>query len=215
MTRSTAKRSKFYARTTQSYPVYKTVQSYVPKAYSKELKYDSNNLTITNLLNTGHVVNLLSIANGAGPSERIGQSINLHSFRAKFRITAANNNSGNCISVSIVYDKQTNGALPAITDIFNTTDPVSLPNQSNLGRFSVLWQKTFNQAQSAAGGVDSSWNGTAPHDIRVNLLGKRSQFIGTSSSIVDIDSGSLLMVVSVSNTDVSGISANEMIKYYE
>lgn len=213
--KSTPKRTKFYARTQHTFPVYRTVQSYVPKRYSKELKYDSGTVSLANISTTGHITNLLSIANGTGPQDRIGQNINLHSFRAKFRFTTAANNSGNCITVSYVYDRQTNGALPNITDIFNSADPIAVPNQTNVARFTILWQKTIQTQQSNAGTVDNFFNGVAPCDVSFSLLGKKTQFLGTGATITGIDSGSLLQVVTCTNNNVNGMETSELIKFYE
>ncbi len=196
-------------------PVYSSRQYIRPYSLMKELKYDQNSLTIANLPTTGTITNLLTVANGTGPSERIGQSINLAWFKAKMRFVTAANNSGNVITVSFVYDRQTNGGLPAITDIFASTAPESLPNPANQTRFDILWQKTVQTAQSAAGGVDTGFNPQAPTDVYFSFRRRKTQYIGTGSAITDVDSGSFFLVITVSNNNVNGISMSECIKYYE
>jgi hypothetical protein len=196
-------------------PVYRSRQFIRPYSITRELKYDQNTVFIANISTTGHIVNLLTVANGTGPNERIGQSINLAWFKAKIRFGTAANNSGNVLTISFVYDRQTNGALPAITDVFTTTDPIALPNPTNTSRFDILWQKTVQTAQSAAGGVDTGFNAAAPFDVYFPFRGRKAQYLGTTNAITDIDSGSFFMIITCSNNNVNSCYGSECIKYYE
>jgi hypothetical protein len=196
-------------------PVYRSRQFVRPYSIVRELKYDQNTVNIANISTTGHIVNLLTVANGTGPNERIGQSINLAWFKAKIRFGTAANNSGNVLTVSFIYDRQTNGALPNISDVFTSTDPIALPNPTNTTRFDILWQKTVQTAQSAFGGVDTGFNPAAPFEVYFPFRGRKTQYLSTTSAITDIDSGSFFMIVTCSNNNVNSFYGSECIKYYE
>lgn len=196
-------------------PVYRSNQFIRPYSILKELKYDSGSVSLANISTTGHIVNILSVANGTGPSDRIGQSINLAWFKAKYYFGTAANNSNNVITVSFVYDRQTNGALPAISDVLGGTDPAALPNQSNLNRFDILWQKTHSVANSAAGGVDMAYNPNAPTTVYFPLKGRMTNYLGTGNTIASIDSGSFFVMVTCTNNNVNSFTMKELVKYYE
>lgn len=68
---------------------------------------------------------------GTGAEERIGRQIVIKTIRVRYQANGANR-------FVLVYDAQSNGAAPAITDIFQTNTFGSEINWSNRDRFSFI-----------------------------------------------------------------------------
>jgi len=79
------------------------------------------------------------IAQGTTASTRIGRRLKMTSMFLRWYVTLAPTTTGATpVRLIIVYDAQSNGAAPAITDIL-LTDEISSPNNlSNSRRFKVL-----------------------------------------------------------------------------
>lgn len=121
-------------------------QSNIPKTEIKSLDLAANNYTLTNV---PVVTPLNLIRAGSSYFNRIGRKINMKSIALKgfiLNINGIANDDIDQIRVSIVYDRQTNGALPIYADIFqdtdqagtNTTNVTSNINLNNRDRFVIL-----------------------------------------------------------------------------
>lgn len=89
------------------------------------------------------------IQQGATVAQRIGNKVVLKSIHvtAHFNVLAVANSG--TIRVMVVYDKQTNGAFPALTDIIlaqpaGAASPLSGINIANKSRFQMIRDKYFN-----------------------------------------------------------------------
>jgi len=177
---SAPKRIKLFNRSVASYPVYKAVGTTTLKKGQIELKYDVGSIAASSVPSAGTVTNLTTIANGTDDFQRIGKMINYKGFKGKMNLSPVANHNGAITTVSIVYDKAPNGAIPGFTTIFDTAGPLALPNQDYIGRFEVLWQKTFSTTANDA--LAYVYN-PAPHaDIKVALGNKKCQFSGTGNT---------------------------------
>jgi hypothetical protein len=99
------------------------------------------------------IIPLNLIAAGSSFFNRIGRRIELRSIDICFQIQNISGVSrlvpADLLRIMVVYDRQTNGALPSISDIIqdtdsnanNLTNSMSGPNLNNRDRFMVLFDK--------------------------------------------------------------------------
>lgn len=79
------------------------------------------------------------IAQGTTPSTRIGRRLKMTSLFLRWYVTLAPTTTGATpVRLIIVYDSQSNGAAPGITDILLTDEITSPNNLSNSRRFKIL-----------------------------------------------------------------------------
>lgn len=92
----------------------------------------------------------------------------------------------------LVYDKQPNGAAPAVTDILAGTGNPDCPyNMNNSGRFDILWDKCWGLPY-----VPAATTAMVKFPILKEIIPvKRStQYSGTGSTIANIATGSLYLI---------------------
>lgn len=188
-----------------------TTQKMVPARYAippkkVELKYDDG---ITNNLipSGGLVVLMTTIANGTGPSERIGRHIAYSDLTMNYEVGSVAT-AGSHWRASLIFDKQTNAATPAITDIFNGVDSYSLMNPDNRSRFTLLSQTKGFFARNVAAGYAESRNTFG--SFSVSLKGKKCEFLGSTAAIADIDSGAIFLVL-----QVDSVGSNNIVTFNE
>lgn len=110
-------------------------------AMSPELKYVDT--AISQVCDTTGAITLLNtVPQGAGESARIGRKINIRSIECHLRTGAEATTVVNQFRWMLVYDRQPNKALAAITDVLNSVDPNALKNDQNRERFLVIKDKT-------------------------------------------------------------------------
>lgn len=142
---------------------------------------------------TGSIALIPVVAQGAGESQRIGRKINLMSVQMH----------GYCLSdtatvtargrVMIVYDRQPNAALAAITDVLDTISSQSFLNDQNKNRFRVL----YNRHYAFSGNITTPATGKeikiVDEFIKLRKLETTYGVVGTGA-IGDIKTGALLLV---------------------
>lgn len=91
------------------------------------------------------------ITQGTDYNQRIGRVVNLQSLEinATVDLDVADSFTGNVKTrLLLVYDKQTNGAIPTWNSIMETTGGVhALKRVTNENRFIILRDKLFTQSQ--------------------------------------------------------------------
>ena len=135
----------------------------------------------SNNYGTTPAITLLNgIATGTGINGRIGSKVNLTSIQV--RVTVSNpistsdisggpyTSSGQTVRMLIVADLQSNGALPAASDILQVdqnaaVSVVSPMNLANRDRFRVIKDKIFNLGPIAYDNADVEFSGTGPQII--------------------------------------------------
>lgn len=96
-----------------------------------------------------------NIAQGTTQSTRIGRKINVKSIQIK-GVTAPsvlNTTTQNVCVIYLIWDKQCNGAYPAVTDIFDSASsfPVARINMANSERFVILKKFYLNPTLAGQG----------------------------------------------------------------
>lgn len=142
---------------------------------------------------------LLVIAQGSDNTERIGRKITLNKIQYTLSVSASaanlanaalvQNGALNC-RVSLVYDKQPNGASATYNFVYlvnATNSPYTARNLNYIDRFDVL--ATDNIQINAAGP-------TAQQIQRYIKCSLETRYDGTGSGIGNIESGNLLLMFS-------------------
>jgi len=172
---------------------------------------------------TGNVVCVNLIQVGSSMFNRIGRKVEMRSIRLTGKVnTAAVTRatlSPDHARIMIIYDRQTNGANPAITDFLqdtdqagtNTTDSFSGLNMNNRERFVTILDKKFilPQATATAGVLTNVFPNDINIPVRVDefrkLRGLTTHFRADSNPAVigDIATGGLF-IISLSEEQASG-----------
>jgi hypothetical protein len=131
----------------------------------------------------------LSITQGTGDANRIGNVIHLKRYRARGYITGSTAATG-ALRLLFVRDKQPNGALPAVTDVLQSASWYSLPNASTVvgyggARFVILSDRVFNEFQQFTGtSCLLPWSLDVKTDFNVT-------YSGNAGTIADIQTNNL------------------------
>jgi len=148
--------------------------------------------------NTTGVLTLLNgVATGTDFTNRIGRKIRLKSIYIRGYCQPEDQTTGNNLArMIVVYDMQSNGAAPTVTDILKSATSVAQLNLDNRDRFKVLIDK-----QLAMGQFDSTTagatNAAAPtiHQIKkYKKLNLEVLFNGTAATVGSIATGSIYML---------------------
>lgn len=134
---------------------------------------------------TGGVVALHGCSEGSTSFERNGLSIRTKSIamHLKFIINAAST-TPQTVRIFLFKDKQPNGTTPSITDVLESVETVSLMNNENTTRFTVLRNWV----------VDLSPNGKEIHsESFYKKLNYVTKYIGSTSAATDIGYNALYL----------------------
>lgn len=127
-------------------------------------------------------INILPI--GTGASQRVGRKCLMKSLLVRI-VCGASSGAGTQFRYLCVYDKQSNAALPAVTDILTLNDFQSPNNLSNNERFVTVIDKILPLPQGSATQLVC--------DVEYRKLNLDVVFNATNgSTIADITSGSLI-----------------------
>lgn len=132
---------------------------------------------------------LNGIANGTDASTRIGRKAIMKTILLRVNFSmAATSTRGGAFRILVVYDKQTNAAAPAITDILVTDNFNSANNLSNRDRFVTIFDQITDPVD--AGGPCS--NGVVLYK-KINL--ETLWNAGTTAAVGSIASGAIYMFI--------------------
>lgn len=152
---------------------------------------------------------------GTGEHNRLGRKITMKSVKITASIVCPAAGAApaafDLLRYAIVYDRQSNGALPAFGDIFSDTNNAggatvgtwSSRNESNRDRFLILRDKPLKMEKMiGGGGVSLSYYQAVINEPLgvwrdyIRLKGLETHFnTGTAGTVADITSGALLLVV--------------------
>jgi len=171
---------------------------------SAELKY-SESATALGVNTTGFVGNQLNVGRGDDLTQRKGREVitklievNFHIFRSDSATpTASANIPIQTTRIILFYDKQANGAVPAITAVLDTSDPLSHYNYANRNRFVVIkdWTFIFDQYFSGAANANgNSSNSIFNRQLKIPCNLKTVFNSNNAADITDIASGSICLL---------------------
>lgn len=170
--------------------------------YSKrgrdELKViDTNNYTVA-VPTAGSVVLLNGVAQGTDYTNRIGRKVIMKSFLFRatlFPSISASAVYGSVIRIMLVYDCQTNGTTPAITDFLAGGTYNEAMNLTNRDRFKII-KDWFIPVEATVYAASSLTNGS-PKNHCVKLYKKMAMeeiFGGTAATVGSIQTGGMFLV---------------------
>lgn len=131
---------------------------------------------------------------GSNATNRIGRKIHMKSLVLRWGVNLRSTSvAGGNVRVLVVYDKQSNAAAPAITDILLTDDFYANNNLSNRDRFLTLID-IISPCVSTGGDVTCS-------GVEYRKLNLESMFnTGTAGTVADITTGSVYIFVAQTGT---------------
>lgn len=125
----------------------------------------------------------------AAIDNRIGRSIMMKSIEVFLRFTPKGANTGDHVLLSVVYDRQTNAATPAWTDVYNADDDKGfMRNVYSKRRFKVLHKALIPTPKA---GADFPY---VPHEFYRKLRHPVEYNSGNAGTVADITTGGLFLM---------------------
>lgn len=119
-----------------------------------ENKYFDYVNQVTADYNGPYIIPMNALAQGSVSTSRVGAKVNINSFSIRCRFILSNtfisgtprtvNFASACGTVSLVLDKQPNGLLPNVPDLFNAPGVNGMINMEKSDRFTILWEHLFD-----------------------------------------------------------------------
>lgn len=135
---------RFRRRNFRTSKVTKPVKRYVKSQLAKNIEYKYNTYYFgpSSIPNNGVVYNMISIAQGMGDTQRIGDTIKLKTITFKYSVTNAD--TYNITRLIIFQWKMNNSYPPTFTNVLNGTSPTvySQYNVDNRQNFQVLYDRS-------------------------------------------------------------------------
>ncbi|AXQ66153.1 MAG: coat protein [Cressdnaviricota sp.] len=178
----------------------------VPRYYSvrrgPEKKYIDTSQAV-GALAAASITLLNGTATGTDFTNRIGREILMKSIY--LRLTAYNGTDQDAsLRIMLVYDKQPNGATPAITDILTASDIISPNNLNNKDRFTTISDKVRKISTASDRGF---WH------KKYKYIQYNTQYSGTTNVINSIASGALWLVLIPIINSTGASTANFVVGY--
>lgn len=158
---------------------------------------------------TGSVTLLSAVAQGASQSQRVGKKIMLRSLQGRGAMGNLSTAVTNDVAFMIVYDKRPTGALPSITDILVAASSLSLNNDANAGRFTILKRHddVLVGNQTAAANYTEAMYKSADFYLPLKGLQTVYKAAGTGA-IADHEEGALYLVTLGNNAGTAAATLN-------
>lgn len=164
-----------------------------------EFKYVDTAVNVAT--NTGNAVLLLNaVAEGTGPSDRVGRQYRTVSIQCKLRnYVTAGTGTDQVHRIVIVYDRQPNGAAIIADTVYGAAPtPQSMKDMNQRQRFLILLDKVIQLNATGEPGSDTTWE-----FYRRVSLGTTCN--AAAAPIANISTGSIYMIFMGSN--VAGATA--------
>ena len=155
----------------------------------------------TTFATTAGVSQINAVAVGDGEGQRTGNSILMKYAYLYFNMArnASSTASTDFVRVVCVVDKEQVGdTAPGYDAVYESQAPLAMINKLNVGRFSILYDKTFNLTANTPAitikemvplNIHARFNGSASTDIEKN--GVYIMFIGTNGTNVPTFQGNV------------------------
>lgn len=203
---------KRYARlSANSYPNAKRFKANVvlPRSLATRVRSLLRNVEVKELpLNTGPSAGFFTaagtvsalnlVAQGAGDNQRVGQHIKSDSIWISVNVELSDATATTSLPITfygmvrvmLVWDKQTNGALPAVTDILTNATATSDLNHIHRDRFTIIYDQVRSMANSSA----SAGSNMSTHFTCRKKISRDVEFQTTAGNIGAIATGGLYML---------------------
>lgn len=190
-------------------------------AYSSRMLGTSNELKMVDTSNIDGLLASLALTNGvllnpigAGDdiNQRDGRRVLLHSIQLRGFVYASGNPSQPVVGrLVVVYDRQSNAALPSSATFFNNTAVFSsLNNVNNQGRFLTIFDEMISLDSSTLGGGGRH---VQHFNLFKYLKNIPTRFQGNENNIGSIESGSLVGYFFASSNSAASMTIYTRVKY--
>ncbi len=187
----------------------------------REIKFIDRAVDDPTISQTGTVqTQLFTIPQGDGPSTRDGRKIVLTSMQWQGTVnivaTSVPGEASDTVRMLVLKDKQTNGALPSVTDILVNANWEAFKNLVNKNRFVTLIDKYVSIASMGAFG-DGTTNIALPNEKHFKLFRKLNVPIeydesATTGVIATITTNNIVMLL-ISRAANAGIESCIRFRY--
>ena len=170
------------------------------RAGRNELKTIDVAPTQTEATTTSSINLLNGVATGTDYTARIGRKIMMKNLYLRIQIAPVDQvTSDTHVRLLCVYDMQTNGVAPAMTDVLNTASTVDHVNLNNRDRFKILFDKCVPIGANVNTATQAYSNGKNVYYIKkyLNLATKgatETQYNGVGATVGSIATGSIYFV---------------------
>lgn len=170
-----------------------------------------------NTTSTGAVYLLSGVAQGTDYTNRIGRKISMKSLLIRFSLNPnAGQTSavGDFVRILIVYDSQSNGSAPGVTDILQTANYLSPMNLNNRDRFKVLHERLIpmNPTVYTTGALTGGNPQNKSYEIYKRMF-LDEVFSNTTNLISSITSGSVYLLIIAAAATATGLGYNSRIRF--
>lgn len=184
-------RKRRYVNNKNKYMALSKRVSALQKITKPEYKYKDVFLN-QNFTDTGTMVLLNGLTQGDGATDREGRNILIKSIQTKLSVKMDPDAVSTIGRLIFFYDRQVNGAAPAVADLLDltggaSTGVVALRNLNNRSRFNIILDRRF---VIAAGDEPQWWLSKYMKQL------KRVQYnAGTAGTVADITTNALYMCI--------------------
>lgn len=184
----------------------------------QELKVTDTATVNVNVPTLGAVSLINGTAAGTDYTQRIGRKMTNKSLLIRLQLApvTTSNIVGDLVRFMVFYDSQTNGALPAVTDVLVAADPMSPMNLNNRDRFKVI--KDFLIGMEATEYAANVLTVGSPRTHIVKAYKKCSLvtvFSGTAATIGSIASGSICVLYVSQYNNLTTIYYNIRTRFHD
>jgi len=142
---------------------------------------------------TAVVTHIAIIPQGPDEINRLGRNVLLKSFQMRGELQANTAGVQAMARIMLVYDRQPNRALAAITDILQSGSVYGMKNLDNQDRFVILMDKLFSViGTNTSVGIESAQRAIQKY-IKLGSLVANYQ-VGATGAIGEVNTGALLLV---------------------
>lgn len=175
----------------------------------------SHDVAMTGLItnSTGLVQCVNLIAAGTDYNQRIGRQVHIKSIEIRAVLPPMTTELLNRWKLMLVWDKQPNGALAAVSDILDTATSVSMNNLENRNRFRVI--RTWGGLN---GYVDTTNHSSSEPFVNMDefvKLSLKTTYNAATANIADISTGALLLLAVGSEATGTTFIGNVRVKFLE
>lgn len=185
--------------------------------WESETKYfDITNQTVSPVTTAGAITCLNVIAGGSDFNQRIGRQMLLKKllFRGEVSYTAATSSNGTATRVILLYDRQSDSATPAVTDVLVTADILSFPNTNNRDRFQILYDSVIEMRTATFSGSALVNGSPVPAFIKKEFLLNHDCVYGSASAVNPVTGGLFILYLADTASTVQ-LSYNSRVEFVD
>lgn len=181
-----------------------------------ELKTIDSTVT-SNVPAAGNISTLNAVATGTDFTNRTGRKTTMKSLLLRLTLNplpATSAPSGDAVRIVVLYDTQTNGAIPVVGDVLSGGTWDSPINLTNRDRFKILMDKQVNMAASTyTAGALTAGSPETKFLKKYRQFSLETIFNGTAGSVTQIQTGGLFILYISEANNVTNLLINSRVRF--